>query len=111
VLTEGQGYEGFARANEIIASDPDRFLLVGQFSNPANPEIHVARRGGDLGRHRRRGGDSSSPHGMGGTITGVSEVLLRSVRFPAVAWRTGGGPCSGGPAGSHKIAGIGAGSY
>jgi len=29
-----------ARANEIVASDPERFLLVGQFSNPANPEIH-----------------------------------------------------------------------
>jgi len=42
VLTEGaKGMKGaIARANEIVASDPDRFLLVGQFSNPANPEIH-----------------------------------------------------------------------
>src|SRR5499426_1834295 len=42
VLTPGtEGMKGaIARAEEIIASDPGRFLLVGQFSNPANPEIH-----------------------------------------------------------------------
>jgi cysteine synthase A len=41
VLTEGaKGMKGaMAKADEIVASDPGRFLLVGQFSNPANPEI------------------------------------------------------------------------
>ena len=42
VLTEGaKGMKGaIAKADEIIASDPERFLLVGQFTYPANPEIN-----------------------------------------------------------------------
>ncbi len=57
VLTEGaKGMKGaMARANEIVASDPDRFLLVGQFSESresGNPPSHDGRR--DLGGHGRR---------------------------------------------------------
>ena len=59
VLTEGaKGMKGaIARAEEIIASDPDRFLLVGQFSQPGESRDSPPHDGrGDLGRHRRRGG-------------------------------------------------------
>src|SRR6267154_5438707 len=42
VLTEGaKGMNGaIAKANEIVASDPNRYVLLNQFSNPANPAIH-----------------------------------------------------------------------
>jgi hypothetical protein len=79
VLTEGaKGMKGaMARANEIIASDPKRFLLVGQFSNPANPEVH--RR--TAGRSRASGKSSRS--------ASRSSAALQSSRrqarcFPAV---------------------------
>ena len=44
-----------ARAEEIAASDPDRYVLLQQFKNPANPgHPRADDRSGDLGRHRRR---------------------------------------------------------
>jgi cysteine synthase A len=58
VLTEGpRGMSGaVAKAEEIAASDPDRYVLLQQFKNPANAAIHEDHHGpGDLGRHRRRG--------------------------------------------------------
>jgi len=59
VLTEGpKGMKGaIAKAEEIVASDPDKYVLLQQFSNPANPEIHEKNhRSRNLGRHRRRSG-------------------------------------------------------
>ncbi len=40
VLTEGAKGSALSRAEEIVASNPEQFLLLQQFSNPANPEIH-----------------------------------------------------------------------
>jgi cysteine synthase A len=114
VLTEGaKGMKGaMARANEIIASDPDRFLLVGQFTNPANPEIHRRTTAEEIWEDTDGAVDILiSGIGTGGTITGVGEVIKkRKPGFRAVAVEPAASPVlSGGEPGPHKIAGIGAG--
>lgn len=53
VLTEGaKGMKGaIEKADEISASDPSRYIVLQQFSNPANLAIHENHRSGNLGRH------------------------------------------------------------
>jgi cysteine synthase A len=114
VLTEGaKGMKGaIARAQEIVASDPSRFLLVGQFTNPANPEIHRRTTAEEIWADTDGAVDFLvSGVGTGGTITGVSEVLKsRKPGFRAIAVEPAASPVlSGGEPGPHKIAGIGAG--
>jgi cysteine synthase A len=114
VLTEGaKGMKGaIARAEEIIASDPQRFLLVGQFSNPANPEIHRRTTAQEIWDDTDGACDILiSGIGTGGTITGVGEVIKkRKPEFRCVAVEPAASPVlSGGQPGPHKIAGIGAG--
>jgi cysteine synthase len=114
VLTEGaQGMKGaIARANEIVASDPKRFLLVGQFTNPANPEIHRRTTAEEIWEDTDGAVDILvSGIGTGGTITGVGEVIKkRKPGFRTVAVEPSASPVlSGGAPGPHKIAGIGAG--
>jgi cysteine synthase A len=114
VLTEGaKGMKGaIARADEIVASDPQRFLLVGQFSNPANPEIHRRTTAEEIWNDTDGAADILvSGIGTGGTITGVGEVLkARKPSFRTVAVEPAASPVlSGGQPGPHKIAGIGAG--
>jgi len=114
VLTEGaKGMKGaIARAEEIIASDPERFLLVGQFSNPANPEIHRRTTAEEIWGDTDGACDILvSGIGTGGTITGVGEVIKkRKPGFRCVAVEPAASPVlSGGQPGPHKIAGIGAG--
>jgi cysteine synthase A len=114
VLTEGaKGMKGaIARANEIVASDPKRFLLVGQFSNPANPEIHRRTTAEEIWSDTDGACDILvSGIGTGGTITGVGEVIKkRKPEFRCVAVEPTASPVlSGGQPGPHKIQGIGAG--
>jgi cysteine synthase A len=114
VLTEGaKGMKGaMARAEEIVASDPERFLLVGQFSNPANPEIHRKTTAEEIWEDTDGAADVLiSGIGTGGTITGVGEVLKkRKPDFRVVAVEPAASPVlSGGQPAPHKIAGIGAG--
>ena len=114
VLTEGaKGMKGaIARANEIVESDPDRFLLVGQFSNPANPEIHRRTTAEEIWDDTDGAVDFLiSGVGTGGTITGVGEVIKkRKPGFRAIAVEPAASPVlSGGQPSPHKIAGIGAG--
>jgi len=114
VLTDGaKGMKGaIAKAQEIVASDPGRFLLVGQFSNPANPEIHRRTTAEEIWNDTDGAVDILvSGVGTGGTITGVSEAIkARKPSFRAVAVEPAASPVlSGGEPGPHKIAGIGAG--
>ncbi|MBP6513764.1 MAG: cysteine synthase A [Steroidobacteraceae bacterium] len=114
ILTEGaKGMKGaIARAQEIVASDPARFVLVGQFSNPANPEIHRKTTAEEIWADTDGQADVLiSGVGTGGTITGVGEVLkARKPSFKVVAVEPAASPVlSGGQPGPHKIQGIGAG--
>ena len=114
VLTDGaKGMKGaVAKAQEIVDSDPGRFVLVGQFSNPANPDIHRRTTAEEIWKDTDGGIDILvSGVGTGGTITGVSEVIKsRKPSFRAVAVEPAASPVlSGGEPGPHKIAGIGAG--
>jgi len=114
VLTEGaKGMKGaIARANEIVGSDPGRFLLVGQFTNPANPEIHRRTTAEEIWNDTDGAADILiSGIGTGGTITGVGEVIKkRKPSFRTVAVEpSASAVLSGGQPGPHKIQGIGAG--
>jgi cysteine synthase A len=114
VLTEGaKGMKGaMARAAEIVASDPKRFVLVGQFTNPANPEIHRRTTAEEIWNDTDGACDILvSGIGTGGTITGVGEAIKkRKPEFRCVAVEPAASPVlSGGQPGPHKIQGIGAG--
>ncbi|MBU3735858.1 MAG: cysteine synthase A [Methylobacterium sp.] len=121
VLTEGaRGMKGaIEKAEAIAASDPDRFVLLQQFKNPANPAIHEATTGPEIWEDT--GGDIDifvAGVGTGGTITGVTRYLkqtrgkaIHSVAVepaasPVLSQKRAGEALKPGP---HKIQGIGAG--
>ncbi len=99
------------RANEITRENPGAILLQ-QFENPANPEIHRNTTAEEIWDDTDGGADVLiSGVGTGGTLTGVSEVLkARKPTFHVVAVEPEDSPIlSGGMPGPHKIQGIGAG--
>jgi len=113
VLTPGPEGMGGAikKAEELAASDP-RYLLLQQFNNPANPEIHRQTTAEEIWRDTEGKVDILiSGVGTGGTITGVGEVLKsRKPSFQAIAVEPDASPVlSGGAKGPHPIQGIGAG--
>ena len=78
VLTEGsRGMAGaIARAQEIVDSDPQRYVMPQQFDNPANPEIHLKTTGPEIWNDTNGKIDVLiSGVGTGGTITGVSRYI------------------------------------
>src|SRR5690606_7633314 len=83
VLTEGaKGMVGaIARATEILASDPDRYFMPQQFTNPANPEIHFRTTGPEIWRDTG-GAVDVFVAGVGGTITGVGRFLRHEKKHP-----------------------------
>ncbi len=121
VLTEGvRGMTGaVAMAEEIAASDPDRYVLLQQFSNPANPAIHERTTGPEIWDDTDGAVDIFvSGVGTGGTITGVSRYIkkTRGKLITSVAVEPSASPVltqqrAGEPIkpGAHKIQGIGAG--
>ena len=121
VLTEGpKGMPGaIAKAQSIVASDPDRYFMPQQFKNPANPRIHEQTTGPEI--WEQTGGQIDvfvSGVGTGGTITGVSRyikhtkgkkilsVAVEPKESPVITQKLAGQEHKPGP---HKIQGIGAG--
>ena len=121
VLTEGaQGMNGaVSKAQEIAAADPSRYVLLQQFSNPANPAIHESTTGPEIWDDTAGRIDILvSGVGTGGTITGVSRYIKRTrgKAITSVAVEPSDSPVltqqrAGEPLkpGKHKIQGIGAG--
>ena len=113
VLTPGaEGMAGaIAKAEEIQRSNPGSFI-AGQFSNPANPDIHRRSTAQELLRDTDGKIDAFvAGVGTGGTLTGVGEVLKEfnpDIRIIAVEPDTSA-VLSGGKPGVHKLQGIGAG--
>ena len=113
ILTPGPDGMGGAirKAEELATSDP-RYLLLQQFNNPANPEIHRKTTAEEIWRDTEGKVDILiSGVGTGGTITGIGEVLkARKPSFQVIAVEPDASPVlSGGPKGPHPIQGIGAG--
>jgi len=113
VLTPGvEGMPGAVRkAEELVAENPN-YLLLQQFNNPANPEIHRLTTAEEIWRDTDGKIDFLvAGVGTGGTITGVTEVIKkRKPGFKAIAVEPAHSPVlSGGKPGAHKIQGIGAG--
>ena len=121
VLTEGSlGMAGsIAKAEEMVASDPGRFVLLQQFKNPANPEIHFRTTGPEIWEDTDGQVDVLvSGIGTGGTISGVSRYIKKEkghallsvgvepVNSQVITQRLAGKPMKPGP---HKIQGVGAG--
>ena len=121
ILTPGaEGMKGaVARAEEIAASDPQRWFLPQQFKNPANPAIHEITTGPEIWADTDGGIDVLvSGVGTGGTITGISRyikhtkgkqiisVAVEPKESPVITQKLAGQELKPGP---HKVQGIGAG--
>ncbi len=121
VLTEGaKGMKGaIAKAEEIVASDPNRYIMLKQFENPANPAIHQQTTGPEIWNGTEGKVDVIvAGVGTGGTITGISRyikldqgkaitsVAVEPAESPVITQTLNGEEVKPGP---HKIQGIGAG--
>ena len=120
VLTEGaKGMSGcIAKAEEIAAGDPGRYVMLQQFKNPANPRVHEETTGPEIWEDTAGKIDILvSGVGTGGTITGVSRhikktrgkaiqsVAVEPAASPLITQTRAGQPLKPAP---HKIQGIGA---
>lgn len=121
ILTPGaQGMKGaIAKAEELAAAAPDRYVLMRQFENPANPAIHETTTGPEIWEATGGAVDVLvAGVGTGGTITGISRfwehtqkrplhsVAVEPVHSPVIQQTRNGEAPTPSP---HKIQGIGAG--
>src|SRR5690554_5618342 len=119
VLTDpAQGMRGAVeKAEQMRAAEPDRYVLLQQFDNPANPAIHETTTGPEIWNDTDGQIDVLvAGVGTGGTITGVSRyikqtqgkpilsVAVEPAESPVITQRLAGEPLKPGP---HKIQGIG----
>jgi cysteine synthase len=113
VLTPGVlGMRGaIDQAEEIIKENP-KAIMLQQFKNPANPEIHARTTAEEIWHDTEGMADVLvAGVGTGGTITGIGTTLKkRKPSFKVIAAEPEASPVlSGGKPGPHKIQGIGAG--
>ena len=121
VLTDGaKGMKGaIDKAEELRASEPDKYVLLQQFSNPANPQIHEKTTGPEIWNDTDGKVDVIvAGVGTGGTITGITRYLKKTQGKPilsvavepadsaVISQTLAGQPIQPGP---HMIQGIGAG--
>lgn len=121
VLTEGaKGMKGaIAKAEEIVASNPQHYVMLKQFENPANPAIHQQTTGPEIWRDTEGKIDVLvAGVGTGGTISGTSRyikqeqgkaiisVAVEPAESPVISQTLMGEELKPAP---HKIQGIGAG--
>jgi cysteine synthase A len=121
LLSEGeQGMAGsIAKALDLVAADPDHYVLLQQFENPANPRIHFETTGPEIWTDTAGAIDVLvAGIGTGGTITGVSRYIKHSqqkkilsvgvepARCPVITQSLNRQPVRPGPS---KIQGLGAG--
>lgn len=90
ILTEGAGgmRASISKAEAMLASDPEHYVLLQQFQNPANPEIHFKTTGPEIWDDTEGAIDVLvSGVGTGGTITGVSRYIktVRKKKIVSVA--------------------------
>ena len=112
VLTPGTGGMSAAIDKARELAEREGHLLLQQFANPANPEMHRRTTAEEIWNDTDGQVDVFvAGVGTGGTITGVTEVIKRrKPSFKAIAVEPAASPVlSGGASGSHKIQGIGAG--
>ncbi len=121
VLTPGaKGMKGaIAKAEELAAADPQKYVLMKQFENPANPAIHEKTTGPEIWDDTDGAVDVFvSGVGTGGTLTGVARyikktrgkpivsVAVEPAHSPVISQTLAGQPLAPAP---HKIQGLGAG--
>lgn len=121
ILTPGaKGMKGaIATAEELAASDPQKYVLMRQFDNPANPRIHETTTGPEIWEDTQGAIDVFvSGVGTGGTLTGVARyikktrgkailtVAVEPANSPVIGQALAGEPLTPAP---HKIQGLGAG--
>jgi len=113
VLTPGsEGMKGAVAKAEALVKEIPGAVMLQQFNNPANPEIHRRTTAEEIWRDTDGKVDILvAGVGTGGTITGIAEVIKARKRdFKAIAVEPEASPVlSGGNPGPHKIQGIGAG--
>jgi len=115
----GEGMPGaIRRAEEMVASDPQRYFMPQQFNNPANPEVHRLTTAEEIWRDTEGQADILiAGVGTGGTLTGIAELIkgrrpsfkaiaVEPKQSPVLTQTLAGKEIKPGP---HKIQGIGAG--
>ena len=107
---DAEGMQGAIRRAKELSSQTPNSIMAGQFENPANPDYHYETTAREMWEQMRGNIDAVVIGvGTGGTFSGVARYMKE--RLPnvlTVAVETQGSVLGGGPAGEHKVEGIGA---